>query len=75
MVGHLRRVEDALRLRQLLSHKRLHERSVLLADAGEDGRTLGIDVVAEVLRVHTGVSGELALVKTLYYLKRCLSAV
>ena len=79
VVGDLRSIEDALRLRQFLADGRqvpdglqvgLQAVGVILAHAVEYARTFGIDVVGEVLRVDAGIGGEFLLVKPLDELQR-----
>ena len=74
VVGDLRRVENTLRLGQLLAGKRLY---ILLvaAHTGEYAGTLRVDVVAKKLRVDTRIGSELALVERLYEVERRLGAV
>ena len=74
VVCHLRGIKHLLALGQLLppACQRLHQGQISLlgtyaglAHAIEYLGALGIDVIGKVLRVHTGISGELLLIETL----------
>ena len=73
VVGYLRRVEHLLALWQLGVCKRKRE-GFIAPEPLESGGTLGIDVVAEILSVHTGIRGELLLVERLYGVERQFGA-
>ena len=82
VVGHLRRVEHLLALGQLLPPERFHEFGVGghaakrgLVDAVQDARALGIDVVGEILRVHTRIGGHLLFVEALDEFERHVGRV
>ena len=77
VIGYLRSVEHTLRLGQFFTHGRqvlydgkirFRSRNHVLAHAIEDARTLGIDVVGQILRI----GGEFLFVKTLYQVERQL---
>ena len=72
VVGHLRGVENAFRLLQGLSADGLdklcvgsHAGKLHLIEAIQRLWALGIDVVAQILGVYTGIGGELLLVEAL----------
>ena len=82
VVGHLRCVEDALGLLQRLAADGFyqfgvggHSSELYLVQAVHRLRTLGIDVVREVLRVHTGIGGKLLLIEALYQVQRHLCGI
>ena len=82
MVGHLRRVEHALRLLQRLAADGLdelrvgsHSGKAGLVQAVQRLRALGVDVVREVQGVHTRVGGVLLLVEALDEVECHLSRV
>ena len=84
VVGHLAAVEHLLALGQLLAEggELLYHGQVFLlaehlclAHAVQYLRTLGIDVVREVLRVHTGIGGEFLLIQALYQLQRHVGGI
>ena len=77
VVGHLRCVEDALRLGQRFSSERSDQFGIdglsgelCLEQSVHDLRTLRIDVVGEILRVDTRIGGQFAFVERLYEVER-----
>ena len=77
VVSHLRGVEDALGLLQRFATDGLdqfrigsHTTEFRLIQSVERLRTLGVDIVREVLRVHTGIGGEFFLIETLDQVQR-----
>ena len=79
VVGDFRGVEDALRLLQRFAPDGLDElgvgcdtRKFSLVEAVERLRTLRVDIVGEVLRIHTGVGGVFLLVEALDEVERHL---
>ena len=72
VVGHLRRIKHSLRLLQRLSSQRSNVLAVAFHQSLKCLRTLGINVVAKVLRIDTRISGEFLFVKSLYDVERLL---
>ena len=79
VIGHLRGVEYTLRLLQRLATDRFDEVSIgryttefRLIEAIQSLWTFRIDIIAEVLRVHTGIGGVFLLIETLDEVERHL---
>ena len=73
VVGHFARVEHLFRLLQRFSPQ-CREELVVALYAVQYSSAFGIDVVAQILCVHTGVCSQLALIESLYYLQRHVGA-
>ena len=79
VIGHLRGVEHTLRLLQCLAADGFdevgiggHTTELRLIEAIQCLRTFRIDIIAEVLRVHTGIGGVFLLIETLDEVERHL---
>ena len=80
VVRHLRRVEYALRLLQRLATDGFDQLSIRryasklrLVQSIQRLRTLRVDVVTQILCIHTWIGGEFSLVERLYQVQRHLS--